>query len=209
MTGQKLQIGVIYNMQRKKLKLSKSAKGALLYMLIVLFIFAALETAVHRITWHYDESNTKAYTGKLSRVEQYTTGDLRYRGIYPQSHIKLYFTDGNVYSVRNTPDRQALLSIPTGETLYLRLCQDPRGTVFACDIRSDSHVFQTMERSSQLAQRNKWAVQALFFSVTLLFLAIGFFYGLEGFRQYFSSLATRRRREKRKRARYERLAKKE
>lgn len=57
---------------KKKVKLSKSAKGALPYMLIALFIFAALETAVYGITWHYDESNAKAYTGILSCAEQYT-----------------------------------------------------------------------------------------------------------------------------------------
>ena len=35
-------------MQKKKVKLSKSAKGALLYMLVVLSIFAVLETVVCR-----------------------------------------------------------------------------------------------------------------------------------------------------------------
>lgn len=49
-------------MQRKKVKLSKSAKGALLYMLVVLSVFAVLETAVCRLPSHFDESNTEAYT---------------------------------------------------------------------------------------------------------------------------------------------------
>lgn len=47
----------------------------------------------------------------------------------------------------------------------------------------------------------------LFCSGALIFLAIGFFSGLGGFRQYFSSLAARRWREKRKRARQARFAK--
>ena len=48
-------------MQKKKVKLSKSAKGALLYMLVVLSIFAVLETVVCRLPSHFDESNTEAY----------------------------------------------------------------------------------------------------------------------------------------------------
>ena len=64
-----------------------------------------------------------------------------------------------------------------------------------------------MERSSQLAHRDKCLLHGLFCSGALIFLAIGFFSGLGGFRQYFSSLAARRRREKRKRTRQARFAK--
>ena len=60
-------------MQKKKVKLSKSAKGALLYMLVVLSIFAVLETVVCSLPSYFDESNTEAYTGTLSHVEKYTT----------------------------------------------------------------------------------------------------------------------------------------
>ena len=48
-------------MQKKKVKLSKSAKGALLYMLVVLSIFAVLETVVCSLPSYFDESNTEAY----------------------------------------------------------------------------------------------------------------------------------------------------
>ena len=137
-------------MQKKKVKLSKSAKGALLYMLVVLSIFAVLETVVCRLPSHFDESNTEAYTGTLSHVEKYTTWHIGYRAMHSKQHIRLHFTDGNVYFVYTLEDR-TLLSIPAGERLSLRLYRDPRRGTSACDIRSDSRVFQTMERSSQLA----------------------------------------------------------
>ena len=193
-------------MQKKKVKLSKSAKGALLYMLVVLSIFAVLETVVCRLPSHFDESNTEAYTGTLSHVEKYTTWHIGYRAMHSKQHIRLHFREGNVYFVYTLEDR-TLLSIPAGERLSLRLYRDPRRGTSACDIRSDSRVFQTMERSSQLAHRDKCLLHGLFCSGALIFLAIGFFSGLGGFRQYFSSLAARRRREKRKRARQARFAK--
>lgn len=175
-------------------------------MLVVLSIFAVLETVVCRLPSHFDESNTEAYTGTLSHVEKYTTWHIGYRAMHTKQHIRLHFTDGNVYFVYTLEDR-TLLSIPAGERLSLRLYRDPRRGTSACDIRSDSRVFQTMERSSQLAHRDKCLLHGLFCSGALIFLAIGFFSGLGGFRQYFSSLAARRRREKRKRARQARFAK--
>ena len=84
-------------MQKKKVKLSKSAKGALLYMLVVLSIFAVLETVVCSLPSHFDESNTEAYTGTLSHVEKYTTWHIGYRAMHSKQHIRLHFTDGNVY----------------------------------------------------------------------------------------------------------------
>lgn len=161
---------------------------------------------VCRLPSHFDESNTEAYTGTLSHVEKYTTWHIGYRAMHSKQHIRLHFTDGNVYFVYTLEDR-TLLSIPAGERLSLRLYRDPRRGTSACDIRSDSRVFQTMERSSQLAHRDKCLLHGLFCSGALIFLAIGFFSGLGGFRQYFSSLAARRRREKRKRARQARFAK--
>ena len=86
-------------MQKKKVKLSKSAKGALLYMLVVLSIFAVLETVVCSLPSYFDESNTEAYTGTLSHVEKYTTWHIGYRAMHSKQHIRLHFTDGNVYFV--------------------------------------------------------------------------------------------------------------
>lgn len=161
-----------------------------------------LEAAkIQGFTW-----NKLSYTGTLSHVEKYTTWHIGYRAMHSKQHIRLHFTDGNVYFVYTLEDR-TLLSIPAGERLSLRLYRDPRRGTSACDIRSDSRVFQTMERSSQLAHRDKCLLHGLFCSGALIFLAIGFFSGLGGFRQYFSSLAARRRREKRKRARQARFAK--
>ena len=76
-----------------------SAKGALLYMLVVLSIFAVLETVVCSLPSHFDESNTEAYTGTLSHVEKYTTWHIGYRAMHSKQHIRLHFTDGNVYFV--------------------------------------------------------------------------------------------------------------
>lgn len=112
-------------MQKKKVKLSKSAKGALLYMLVVLSIFAVLETVVCSLPSHFDESNTEAYTGTLSHVEKYTTWHIGYRAMHSKQHIRLHFTDGNVYFVYTLEDR-TLLSIPAGERLSLRLYPGPQ-----------------------------------------------------------------------------------
>lgn len=121
-------------------------------MLVVLSIFAVLETVVCSLPSYFDESNTEAYTGTLSHVEKYTTWHIGYRAMHSKQHIRLHFTDGNVYFVYTLEDR-TLLSIPAGERLSLRLYRDPRRGTSACDIRSESRVLQTMERSSQLAHR--------------------------------------------------------
>lgn len=101
-------------MQKKKVKLSKSAKGALLYMLVVLSIFAVLETVVCRLPSHFDESNTEAYTGTLSHVEKYTTWHIGYRAMHSKQHIRLHFTDGNVYAAEYSCGRKAIFALILG-----------------------------------------------------------------------------------------------